>query len=290
MKAEVALACSNNLGESAFWHPRIKKLFWLDIPQPSELTVYDPAGGSIRYHGMPQMITCVRPWGNDLIIAAHNGVHKYDLNAKQLARVVDPEPLKPFNRCNDGGTDAGGRFWFGTMQNNISPGATDIELVQPSGCLYRLDPDLKLTMFESDIWISNTLCFSPANDVMYFCDTKNGVIWAYDYDLATGTPSNRRDFARFDRGHPDGSCIDAEGGLWNARWDGSCVVRFDPNGRVDMVVEVPASRVTSVAFGGENLDKLFITTARWGLSECDLDGHLFVAEPGVRGLPTHDFG
>ena len=290
MKAEVVVPCGNLLGESAFWHSKRKRVFWLSILPPSELLIHDPATGSLERHPMPQMITSMRPWGDGLVIAAHRGIHKYDLETRQLIMVADPEPGLPFNRCNDGGTDAKGRYWFGTMQNNVSPGAQDIDLVQASGTLYRLDSDLSVTPFESGIWISNTLCFSPENDRMYFCDTKIGTIWSYDYDLGTGTPSNRRDFARFDRGLPDGSCVDAEGGVWNARWDGSCVVRFGPGGVVDQVVNLPAMRPTSVAFGGEDLDTLYVTSARTGMGDGGPDGHLFAVKPGVKGLPTFEFG
>ena len=289
MQVEVAVPCNNSLGESAFWHPELQRLFWLNIPPPSSLHILDPLEGSVESRQMPQMITSIRPWADGLIIAAHGGVYQYELQISGWKRVVDPEPDKPFNRCNDGGTDAFGRYWFGTMQNNISPSATDIELVERSGSLFRLDPDMSYVEAERDIMVSNTICFSPGNETMYFCDTEEGVIRAYDFDLAAGEISNRRDFARFDRGHPDGSCVDSEGGLWNARWDGSCVVRFSPDGSVDEVVEVPAARVTSVAFGGPELKHLYITTARWGLDEPGQDGHLFVVETDVSGLPCVPF-
>ncbi len=287
--AEVAVAVGNHIGEGAFWHPDHQKLYWLDAPMPSAVHIFDPASGETETHPMPQIIASMRPWGDGLLIAAHGGLHRYDLRTRVFDLVLTPEPDLPANRCNDGGTDAAGRFWFGTMQNNISPSGTDIDLVQSSGSLYRLDADLTLTKHDTDIKVSNTVCFSPDSKTFYFCDTLTEVIWNYDFDLASGTPSNRRDFARFDRGFPDGSCVDAEGGLWNARWDGSCVVRFAPDGAVDRVIEVPAARVTSVAFGGEDLDRLYITTARWGLDEAGVNGHLFVADPGVRGLPATPF-
>ncbi len=287
--AEVAFAASNHIGEGAFWHGGEQRLYWLDAPPPATVQVLDPATGDVETHAMPQIVASMRPWGDGLLIAAHGGLHSFDPATGDFNLVLAPEPDLPFNRCNDGGTDAHGRFWFGTMQNNISPAATDIDLVQKSGSLYCLHPDLTLTKHDSDIMVSNTVCFSPDNDTFYFCDTLTGVIWAYDFDLTSGTPSNRRDFAEFDRGYPDGSCVDAEGGVWNARWDGSCVVRFAPDGSVDRVIEVPAARVTSVAFGGPDLDRLYITTARWGLTEAGVNGHLFVADPGVRGLPATPF-
>jgi sugar lactone lactonase YvrE len=130
---------------------------------------------------------------------------------------------------------------------------------------------------------------------MYFCDTASGVISAYDFDLDDGVLSNKRAFATFERGAPDGSCVDAEGCLWNARWDGGCVVRFTPRGEVDMVVDLPVAKVTSCAFAGPELDQLYITTASYGMSEADFAGapeagNLFVCRPGARGLAAAEFG
>ncbi|WP_421724943.1 SMP-30/gluconolactonase/LRE family protein [Bauldia sp.] len=289
MRAEIAVESGDNIGEGAFWHPGLNRLFWLDVPPPSKLHIYDPVTGARETHDMPQMIASMRPWGPGLLIAAHAGLYRYDLADRIFARVVAPEPDLPFNRCNDGGTDAEGRFWFGTMQNNISPSATDIDLTEKSGTLYRLDPDLTLNAVDRDILIANTLCFSPDNRTLYFCDTAEGAIRTYDYDLATGSATRRGALGSFDRGAPDGSCVDAEGGVWNARWDGGCVVRFAPDGSVDWVIEVAAPKVTSVAFGGADLDTLFITTARWGGEAGGVDGHLFVASPGVRGMPVTSF-
>ena len=154
---------------------------------------------------------------------------------------------------------------------------------------------MTLTPFETGITISNTVCWSPDGKTMYFSDTATGVIWAYDYDLDEGVITNRRDFARFERGDPDGSTVDAEGCLWNCRWDGGCVVRFTPAGKVDRVIDVPAARPTSCAFGGTGLDELYITSARYGMSPAEIAaapraGDLFVCRPGVRGVAAPEFG
>ena len=139
------------------------------------------------------------------------------------------------------------------------------------------------------------MCWSPDNRTMYFCDTASGVISAYDFDLDDGVVSNKRPFAKFDRGVPDGSTVDAEGCLWNARWDGSCVVRFTPRGEVDLVLEVPVAKPTSCAFGGPDLGDLYITTASYGATEAELaaapeSGNLLVCRPGVQGLAAPEFG
>ncbi|MDP1730499.1 MAG: SMP-30/gluconolactonase/LRE family protein [Devosia sp.] len=293
----IAVACANVLGEGACWDAAGGRLWWVDVPLPSRLHRLDPASGAVHHHDMPEMITGIRATkdGNGLIVACHSGISRFDFSSGRLTHLLDPEPQKPYNRSNDAGTDARGRFWFGTMQNNIAPNGAGIDLVSAAGTLFRLDPDMKLTAAESGIWISNTICWSPDNRTMYFCDTASGVISAYDFDLDDGVITNKRPFAGFDRGVPDGSCVDADGCLWNARWDGGCVVRFTPDGKVDTVVELPVAKATSCAFGGPGLEDLYVTTARYGMSEGDLaaapdSGHLFVCRPGAKGLVAPAFG
>ena len=252
------------LGEGAFWDARRGKLWWVDVPQPAKLHCFDPASGVTETYPMPQMVMSVRAKrdGTGLVVATHSGVSGFDYATKQLTHLVAPDPGRPYNRSNDGGTDAKGRFWFGTMQNNLQPNGAGMDLLEGAGTLYRLDPDMTLTAHESGIWISNTVCWSPDNRTMYFCDTASGVISAYDFDLDDGVITNKRPFAKFDRGVPDGSTVDAEGCLWNARWDGSCVVRFNPRGEVDLVLEVPVAKPTSCAFGGTDLVHLLPSQRR----------------------------
>jgi sugar lactone lactonase YvrE len=294
---QVVVPCANILGEGAFWDAAGQRLWWLDVPMPSRLFSLDPRTGRTSTDAMPEMITCMRALkdGSGLIVASHGGINRFEFADRHLVRLLDPEPHLPFNRCNDGATDALGRLWFGTMQNNVAPNGDGIDIVEAAGGLYRLDPDLSLAKVEGGITISNTVCWSPDNRTFYFCDTAKGVISAYDFDLAAGAISRKRDFARFDRGAPDGSTVDAEGYLWNARWGGGCVVRFDPDGAVDRVVDLPVSLVTSVAFGGPDLSDLYVTTARYGKDEAalaaePLAGHLFSFKPGVTGIAATPFG
>jgi len=297
ISVSTAVASHDLLGEGAFWDARRQKLWWVDVPQPAKLHCYDPASGVTDTYAMPQMMMSVRARrdGSGLIVATHSGVSNFDYATRQLTHLLDPDPAKPYNRSNDGGTDAKGRFWFGTMQNNLQPNGGGMDLLEAAGTLYRLDPDLTLTAHDTGIWISNTVCWSPDNRTMYFCDTASGVISAYDFDLDDGMISNKRPFARFDRGVPDGSTVDADGCLWNARWDGSCVVRFTPRGDVDLVLEVPVAKPTSCAFGGPDLGDLYITTASYGATEAELaaapeSGNLLVCRPGVKGLAAPEFG
>ena len=292
-----AVASQNVLGEGAYWDARRQRLWWVDVPLPAKLQSFEPASGKVESYDMPQMVMSVRAKrdGTGLIVATHSGVSSFDFATHTLTHLLNPAPEKPYNRSNDGGTDAKGRFWFGTMQNILAPDTTPQALLDGSGTLFRLDPDMTLTAHEHGIWIANTVCWSPDNRTMYFCDTASGVISAYDFDVDEGRISNKRPFAKFDRGVPDGSTVDADGCLWNARWDGGCVVRFTPRGDVDMVIEVPVAKPTSCAFGGPDFSDLYITTARYGgtpeaLAAAPLSGNLLVCRPGAKGFATPEFG
>ncbi|HEY7717135.1 MAG TPA: SMP-30/gluconolactonase/LRE family protein [Pedococcus sp.] len=188
-------------------------------------------------------------------------------------------------RFNDGGCDPDGRFWCGTMAYDETPGA---------GAVYRLsatgaeDP-YAVERVWGDVTISNGLAWSPDGNHAYYNDTPTGAVSVLDY--VGGELVDRRDFVPIDSGHPDGLCVDAEGGVWVALWGGSAVRRYTPDGRLDHVVEVPASNVTACTFGGPDLRQLFITTSAEGVDRRDepLAGAVFSAEPGVAGLPTLPF-
>src|SRR5690606_5129233 len=167
---------------------------------------------------MPEMImsVAVREAGG-LLIASHHGINSFDPAEGRLRPLEQPHADRPRNRSNDGGTDAAGRFWYGTMQNNLAEDASAIPIEESSGALYRIDPDLTVHRIHGGIGISNTFAWSPDWTRFYFADTATGWIFVYDFDLVSGTVANRREFARADaHGHPDGSTIDAEGYLWNA--------------------------------------------------------------------------
>lgn len=295
--ARVAVDCRNVLGEGAFWDHRRQLLWWVDVPIPSSLWCLEPNSGRLRQYSMPQMITCARSKadGSGLILACHSGVGAFNLETEAFKILVEPEPELPFNRSNDAGTDALGRLWFGTMQNNLSADGGEAKLVMASGGIFSLDVLGNLRKHEDGLLISNTVCWSPDNKTMYFGDTGKNTIFAYDFDLDDGVISNKRAFAAFGRGIPDGSCVDTDGCLWNARVNGACVVRFNPRGEVDTVVEVDALHATSCAFGGASMTDLYITTASFGLSHENrtvhpLSGAVFVARPGAQGVAAFEFG
>jgi sugar lactone lactonase YvrE len=258
---------------------------------------WTPRTGEHTRWPMPEMVTAIamRRSGG-LIIASHTGIDFFDPANGRTSRFVAPEKDKPLNRSNDGKCDRQGRFWYGTMMNNFAGDMSELPITANTGGLYRIDPDGSVHVFESALGIANTFAWSPDDKIMYFADTFDA-IYAYDFDAALGRVSNRRTFAKADTkryGHPDGSTIDAQGFLWNARWDGGCIIRWAPDGSVDRIVEMPCRRVTSCIFGGADRDVLYITTVRYGLSEADLSeqplaGGIFALDPSVKGLPDGEF-
>jgi sugar lactone lactonase YvrE len=203
--------------------------------------------------------------------------------------IADPEAHLPGNRFNDGKCDPAGRFWAGTMRI--------AEDQVGAGSLYCLDRDLTVRKMWEGITIANGIAWSSDAKTMYYIDTPTCAVAAFDYDLATGSIANRREIIRTPKeaGFPDGMTIDAEGMLWVAYWQGWRVVRWDPStGEMLATVELPVERVTAPWFGGPNLDELYITTARIGLSDearaqQPLAGSLFRARVGVAGLPAFEF-
>lgn len=293
-EVECVLDCKNWLGEGPTWHAREHALYWVDVPS-KRIHRWNPASGEHRSWATPELIaaTAVRAKGG-LLIASRSGLDFFDPENGGLERFVAPEVDLPGNRSNDGKCDRQGRFWYGTMQNNFAPDMSETAISENSGWLYRIDPNGGVKRMDGPFGISNTVAWSPDNRTMYFGDTFD-CIYAYDFEPESGEISNRRPFAKVEgMGFGDGSTIDAEGYLWNARWDGSCVIRFAPDGTLDRVVEMPCRRVTSCAFGGDDLGTLYVTTVRYGLSEAELAeqplaGGIFAIDAGVKGLPEGQF-
>ena len=294
--AECVLEAKDWLGEAPCWHPREAALYWTDVPSKT-LKRWYPATGEQTSWAMPEMVTAiaVRRSGG-LIIASRASIDFFDPRTGRATFFVAPEKDKPRNRSNDGKCDRQGRFWYGTMMNNFDRDMSELPITANTGGLYRIDPDGAIHTFERNLGIANTFAWSPDDRKMYFADTLDA-IYAYDFDSASGNISNRRTFARTDAkqyGVPDGSTIDAQGFLWNARWDGGCIIRWSPDGTIDKVVKMPCRRVTSCIFGGADLDVLYVTTVRYGLSAAELAeqplaGGIFAIDTGVKGLPDGQF-
>jgi sugar lactone lactonase YvrE len=295
-KVECVLDCRDRLGEGIFWCSVERALYWVDVPMPSYLHRWDPRTGDHRTWAMPEMITSLAKRDDgSLLVASHRGLNVFDSGKGALLRIASPEVERLENRANDGGVDRKGRFWFGTMLNNIAPDGAYLDISQSTGVLYKVEPGLRIVPMDGGVGISNAICWSPDDCRMYFADTLLGLIHVYDFDLELGAISNKRVFAKIDgHGYPDGATVDAEGFVWNARWEGGCVVRFAPDGGVDAVVTIPANRVTCCTFGGDDLETLYVTTSRLHLTEQQLAtqpqaGGVFALKPGVKGLPRPTF-
>ena len=286
-QAERVLDAGNVLGECPIWSAEEAALYWVDILGRAVHRLA-PATGEHRTWPVSEDIGAIGfREGGGLIAALRDGFGAIDLETGAVTRLVDPEPDRPEHRFNDGRVDRAGRFWAGTLHDDHATA---------SGALWRLDVDHSVHRMIEGLIVPNSLCWSPDDRLMYHADSANGVINAYDFDLATGSIANRRAFAevREPAGVPDGAVTDAEGCLWSARFNGGRVVRYDPEGRIMGEVRVPARQVTSCAFGGPDLTTLYITTARENYTEEDLRndpqaGGLFAAEVGVRGIPESRF-
>ena len=289
---EIEVAAGGNavLGESPLWSPGEAALYWVDINNPTVHRL-DPATGERKRWRIETETGSIGLAGEGRLVAGlRTGAHYLDLGTGRIEKICDPEGEGRFNRnrMNDGKVDRAGRFWVGTMND---PGHA------PEGTLWRIDKDGAAEPTMRGIRIPNALCWSPDSSVMYFTDSYSNEIWAFDFDLATGAMENRRIFARLaeEDGVPDGATVDAEGFVWCARMFGGSVSRFDPDGRLERSIALPVPQVTACAFGGADLDTLYITTAslrmdRAALAEQPLAGALFAADPGVRGLAEPEFG
>ena len=286
----------DRLGEGCFWDSKERAVWWLDVVLPSRIHKFVLGTGHHRTWHFSEMVSAMamRKDGT-LIVGCEFGVKTFDPVTGALTAINHPDADHSQNRGNDGACDAKGRFWFGTMQQNIAPDGADLDITQSSGRLFRIDKDFNATLMQSNVGVSNGPCWSPDNKIFYFTNSKAQTIFAYDFDVKAGTISNKRVFNNTkDHGYPDGATVDAEGFLWSARWEGACVLRFDPKGRLDRVVPIPARRPTCVCFGGPKLDTLFVTTARLHVPKTEmikhpLQGGLFCFNPQVKGFEKYKF-
>lgn len=272
------------LGEGATWCERTGRFYWTDI-EGACLHRFDPATGERTSFAMPERLAtfALCADANYLLLGLATHLAFFDLKTREMQRIVDVEPGLD-TRLNDGRCDRQGRFVFGTKHEGAD--------LRPVGGFYRLGHDLSLERLPlPSPAISNSIAFSPDGATMYFCDSPTRDILACDYG-ADGTIGNVRVFVRLadPDGVPDGSTVDAQGGLWNAQWGGARVVRYGPDGVETDRVSVPTSQPSCVALGGPDLSTLYITTARVELDAASLAaepgaGGIFAAPSGQRGLP-----
>ena len=288
LSAVLVLDARADLGEGPLWDPVTRRLLWVDVIS-SLVHTFDPHTGldTVCDVGAHVGAVVMRTNGG-LILAQRHGFTRLDPGAASPVTVAEPADHPATNRFNDGKCDPAGRFWAGTMAYDGATGA---------GSLYRLDPDGRVTSMAQGLTIANGLAWDLPRARFYHIDSPTLCVFVWDYDHAAGTIRNRRVAIRAtpDDGLPDGMAMDSEGKLWVAHWGGSQVVRWDPDtGAALMRIRMPVSQPTSCAFGGDDFDRLYITSARSGLtpeqlSQQPLAGGLFVADPGVKGMPTTAF-
>lgn len=296
MNIEVLVDVKTELGEGPLWDVDEQRLYWIDS-FGAKVFRCAPDGSEVRAWEVPEKIgSMALRKGGGAIVSLRSGLHALDFDSGACTPVVDPEPETPRTRLNDGKVDRQGRFLVGSMDMNEDDGV---------GALYRLDPDLSVTKLEGGIICSNGPCFSPDGSTFYFTDTWSGEISVYDYDTVTGTPSNKRAFTAVkalgaevtgEYGAFDGATVDAEGCVWTALVYAGHLLRYAPDGTLDRTIDMPVKKVTSVMFGGPDLDELYITSmARPPLprfpGDGPLRGSLFrITGLGIRGVPEARFG
>jgi len=290
MTAELITDARNATGESPVWHPQENALYWVDIPA-GRLHRWQP-DGQTQHWAADEMLGCiVRSQQGHWLGALESGV--FHLTPQADGRLVadkraSVEHARPGMRFNDGRCDRQGRFWAGTMQTNMG--------AEPVGALYRYDPMADATVKPMQarldkLIVPNGMAFSPDGKTLYVSDSHPSVqlIWAFDYDIDSGTPHNRRIFVDMNQhpGRPDGAAVDAEGCYWICAIDAGQVLRFTPEGKLDRALPLPVKKPTMCAFGGPQLDTLFVTSIRpqgIDLSDQPLAGGVFALNPGVKGL------
>jgi sugar lactone lactonase YvrE/DNA-binding IclR family transcriptional regulator len=275
------------LGESPVWDAKAQALYWLDILGPA-LHRFDPATRRDTAWPMAELVAAlVLRRAGGLVVGLRDRFAAFDPRDGSLRPLASLAPMAASARINDARCDGAGRLWSGTMDMGVRP---------DRGALFRVAGDGTVARVLHPVTLSNGLGWSPDGRTMYFTDTAARAILAFDFDAAAGTIANRRVFASVPEraGRPNGLAVDREGAVWSVRSDGWRVVRYRPDGRLEREVVLPVPRPTGIAFGGRDLDTLYIASARVRLpidvlEEAPLSGGLFAVKPGVRGLPEGRF-
>ncbi|ALS59409.1 SMP-30/gluconolactonase/LRE family protein [Pandoraea norimbergensis] len=283
------------VGESPLWRDDEQALYWVDIPA-KQLHRLTPADGAHRQWTFPEQVACFTfDAVGTLLAGAETGlfaVHRDDLadlaksdvvDTAQFHRLAAPAFPAPGMRFNDGRCDRQGRFWAGTM-------VQDMSLASDAGALFRFDAAGELSAPLVDALVTqNGLGFSPDGRTMYLSDSHptRRLVWAFDFDIDSGAISGQRLFVDMNQypGRPDGAAVDADGCYWTCANDGSRLLRFTPAGALDREIVLPVSKPSMCAFGGREYDTLFVTSIRPGANANEHDGHVFAVRCGVQGLP-----
>lgn len=270
-------------GEGAVWHPEQNSLYWADINR-FLLHRFNAGSCSTNTWIFSEPVTSVNLTTDSdrLLLVMGSRVALWSPDAHPRLKTIYKLKLAPDMRFNDARIDSRGSLWAGTMRNNVGPAGQDLDVEFTGGVLYRIDPNGSVSEWKREVGISNTVAWSPDRKIFYFGDSPANVIYSFDFDEQTGAISGERTFfSGHSQGLPDGSAMDADGYLWNARAGGGCLIRIAPDGRVDRTVPLPTSNPTTCTFGGPNLKTLYITSAR---SANQLSGSVFAMDVEVGGI------
>lgn len=285
---ECAAPSGDICGEGAVWHPQRSALYWVDINR-------------FLLHELVAELKTTRTWffeepvtsvnltedPEKLLLVFASRIGFWSPQTHPQIEAIYHLDAAPGMRFNDAGVDPVGALWVGTMANNVGPSGEEISADFKDGALYRIDPNCHATLWKQDIGISNTIAWSPDQSKFYFGDSAANRLYVYAYDDQKGTIEDEKVLLEgYLLGVPDGSAMDSEGFLWNARPGAGCIIRIGPDGRVDRTVRVPVKRPTTCAFGGPTLETLYVTSAR---SEERLSGSVFAFRPGIAGIPAGCF-
>ncbi len=290
--AELIFDGKNSTGESPVWVPEEQALYWVDIPAKA-IWRWDAAGEHTRFWRLPEMVGCIAHAGdNQWVAGMETGTFRVTLNADgsaNTALLATAQHAAPTMRFNDGRCDRQGRFLAGTMFLNMAE-------AKAVGTVSTFNGSRDQRVLLEQLIVPNGMAFSPDGKTMYLSDSHPSVqtIWAFDYDTESGTPSNQRIFVDMNPlpGRPDGAAVDADGCYWICGNDAGLIHRFTPEGKLDQSHAVPVKKPAMCAFGGVNLDTLFVTSIRPGgvdLQDQPLAGGVFALHPGVCGLPEPKF-
>lgn len=289
----IAVAAASLLGESPFWHPGQQRLYWVDIPG-RRLNRFDARSGLLEHWDLDsEPGACAPRLDGQLLLAMRDGLFSFDPIDGCRRRLAEPPYDPRVERFNDGKCDAQGRFWIGTIYEPRDRPAASLH------CWRRGE----LIRCTDGVTVANGLAWSPNGRTMYWSDTKAHRIDAFDFDPATGEPSRRREFARFEPvregqplstygGRPDGAAVDAEGCYWVAMFEGGRLLRLSPEGRLLREVRLPVRCPTMPCFGGPDLKTIYVTSSRHGrpaaeLTEFPASGCVVAFDVDVPGLPVN---
>ena len=287
--AELELKIKADLGEGAIWNYKTQELYWVDIIG-KQLNIYNPLTKKNRSFNTPSAISTVVPFTSEVaIVALVDGIYKINLQSGELRVLSDVEAEMTWNRFNDGKCDPNGNLWVGSMHYDQN---------KPLASVYRIEENGKTTKMIDSVTISNGIVWTKDSKTMYYIDTPTANIMAYDYDIENSTISNGRVVVKVSEedGFPDGMAIDENDMLWVGMWNGNAIANYNPKtGKIISKVKVPAHNITSCAFGGENLDILYITTSSLDMTDDEkkkypLAGSIFKVKPGVKGVKSPFFG